>query len=248
MLYKFSADLYAFIISLTKLYSIAQLIGFVTMFTVVAVVSARQGHNWKRFFHRPFLTDLAYGAWFPVYTVLIGIPISLTLAGFVSNYVPFLHLGLLRGVPWWLNIPIWLIVSDFVLYWLHRSLHQVRWLWVFHKIHHSQTELSPLTTWRSHWLEFVYLSSGGFVTGLLLGGISPLHPVVIGLFAASQFAQHSDLDWSYGPLGRIIVSPRFHARHHSTANEDLNVNFGFLSPIWDDLFGTARRTPGCHAT
>jgi sterol desaturase/sphingolipid hydroxylase (fatty acid hydroxylase superfamily) len=68
--------------------------------------------------------------------------------------------------------------------------------------------------------------------------------VVIGLLAASQFAQHSDIEWTYGPVGRVIVSPRFHARHHSAAPEDINVNFGSLLIIWDHLFGTARKTPG----
>ncbi len=70
-----------------------------------------------------------------------------------------------------------------------------------------------------------------------------IHPVVIGLLAASQFAQHSDIDWTYGPVGWLIVSPRFHARHHSAALEDVNVNFSSLLVIWDQLFGTARKIP-----
>ena len=238
------AAVYQFLNSLVHVYTTPQLLGYAVMFTVVVIVYARAGRGPKQIFRRTFLTDLAYSAWFPVYTILIGIPIAIQLAAFVVTRAPFVRLGLLGGLPWWLRIPIWLIVADFVLYWLHRSMHQTSWLWALHKIHHSQTELNPLTTWRVHWLEFLYLNTGAFVTGMVLGDMQALHPIAIALLAASQFAQHSDIDWTYGPVGRLIVSPRFHARHHSTAAEDLNTNFGSLLVIWDRLFGTARMVSG----
>ena len=91
-----------------------------------------------------------------------------------------------------------------------------------------------------------------FVATLFLGNVKPLHPIALGLLAASQFAQHSDIDWSYGPIGYLIVSPRFHARHHSSAAEDVKVNFGSLLNVWDYVFGTARnvteRTPAYGLT
>ena len=36
------------------------------------------------------------------------------------------------------------LVSDFVHYWLHRAFHS-RWLWEFHKVHHSATVMVPPT-------------------------------------------------------------------------------------------------------
>lgn len=242
MLTQFFAGVYHFLSTLAHVYTTPQLLGYAVMFTAVVIVYARANH--KRLFRRAFLTDLAYSAWFPVYTVIIGIPIAIQLATFVAAHAPFLRLGLLGGLPWWLRIPIWMAVADFVLYWLHRSMHQIRWLWALHKVHHSQTELNPLTTWRVHWLEFLYLNTGAFLTGLLLGDMHALPSIAIGLLAASQFAQHSDIDWTYGPLGKLIVSPRFHARHHSNAAADLNTNFGSLFVVWDQLFGTARIVSG----
>jgi len=241
MLPQMVSAVYRFLVSLAHIYSVPEYLGFVAMFTVVIIVSARQGRNAGRFFRRPFLTDLAYGVWVPVYTVLIGIPLSLFLAGFIAGNFPFLRLHLLAGAPPVVLTVGWLIINDFFLYWQHRSLHQVPWLWALHKVHHSQTELNSLTVWRHHWLELVYASGTALVTSLLLGNPTQLPPMVLAVLAASQLAGHSDLDWTYGPMGRIVISPRFHARHHSTASEDMNVNFGATLVIWDDFFGTARR-------
>jgi len=232
---------YRFLISIAQLYTVPEYVGFVTMFAVMVIVSSRQGRNARRFFQRPFLTDLAYTVWLPVYTILIGVPVSLTLAAFIAEHFPFLRLHLLGSAPQLLLMSVWLIVNDFFQYWLHRSMHRNPWLWALHKIHHSQRELNSLTTWRHHWLELIYVSSGALLTSLLLGDPKQLHPILLGVLAASNMSGHSDLDWTYGLLGKIIISPRFHARHHSAASEDKNVNFGGLLMIWDELFGTARK-------
>lgn len=233
---------------LTRPFTLPQLIGYSSMFVIVAVVMLRRTRDPRRYLRRAFRTDLAYAAWFPVYTVVIGIPLSLYLAQLVTEHVPFLRLGLLANLPAWANLILWVSISDLVTYWLHRSMHQSPWLWALHKIHHSQKELNPLTTWRTHTFEFLYLNLGNFIVGLLLGNFVGYYTVVVGLLAASQFAQHSDINWTYGPIGKLVVSPRFHARHHSTAPEDLNINFGSFFIVWDHIFGTARhvadRAPG----
>lgn len=41
------------------------------------------------------------------------------------------------------------LISDFVHYWLHRAFHS-RWLWEFHKVHHSATVMVPPTASRIH--------------------------------------------------------------------------------------------------
>jgi sterol desaturase/sphingolipid hydroxylase (fatty acid hydroxylase superfamily) len=225
MLQRLATILYDFVLSVVHLYTVPQVIGFGLTSVAVVVISLKQGHI-RKFCRRGFRTDLVFSAWFPVYTVLIGIPLTLRLAGFLTDHAPFLRIGVLSNLPAWIKIPLFLIVSDFVLYWLHRSMHHSRWLWTLHKIHHSQQELNPLTTWRNHWLEILVASNAVFVAGFILGNIKAIPPVVLGLLAASQFAQHSDIDWTYGPVGRVIVNPRFHARHHSAAPEDSNVNSG----------------------
>jgi sterol desaturase/sphingolipid hydroxylase (fatty acid hydroxylase superfamily) len=221
-----------------------RLLGYGAMLAIVIMLIVRQGRNAGRYLRKPFRTDVLHAIWFPLYAFLIAVPLTLELSRLVTDYAPFLRLRLLPAEPFWLNILVWVTLSDFTQYWLHRSLHSWPWLWQLHKVHHSQKELNPLTSWRVHWLEFVYLALGAFGLSLLLGDFTGYHSVIVGLLAASQMAQHSDLDWTYGPLGRIIVSPHFHNRHHSTADEDRDVNFGTLFVFWDYLFGTARNVPG----
>ena len=43
----------------------------------------------------------------------------------------------------------------------------------------------------------------------------------------------------YGPIGRWVVSPHFHAFHHSVDRRHTNANFGIMFSCWDYLFGTA---------
>ena len=44
------------------------------------------------------------------------------------------------------------------------------------------------------------------------------------------------MTWSFGPLGRVFASPRFHRRHH--ARELPPANFGGVFAFYDVVFGT----------
>jgi len=54
----------------------------------------------------------------------------------------------------------------------------------------------------------------------------------------SETLQHARLGWNFGPLQRWMVSPLFHAVHHSSDPREHNGNFGRIFAIWDVLFGT----------
>lgn len=57
---------------------------------------------------------------------------------------------------------------------------------------------------------------------------------------------HSNVNWDFGPLRWVFVSPLYHRWHHTTEAEGLDKNFAGTFPIWDVLFGTAhfpRREP-----
>ena len=194
-------------------------------------------------FRWPFWNDAAYGLLLPFYTVLIGIPFTTYLSLKLLAHASFFSLDLLRGWPAWANILVWVLALDLMLYWLHRFLHMNPALWTVHKLHHSQENLSPLTTWRTHWLELMYLAAPTLLLGMVLGPFSGYPVAMLFFLGMSQMTQHSGLDWSWGPAGNIIISPRFHGRHHSAAPEDANVNFGTVFPFWDKMFGTARDIP-----
>ena len=47
------------------------------------------------------------------------------------------------------------ILNDFSSYLVHRLMHQVSFLWSFHKTHHSATTLNPVTQYRVHPIELL---------------------------------------------------------------------------------------------
>lgn len=128
-----------------------------------------------------------------------------------------------------------LIVFDFLAYWVHRAAHASPLLWRFHRIHHGGSELTPLTTFRFHVVEIAWRMAVQFLPLYILGVAAGLPlPVYLGLLLLNVLA-HSDSGWTFGILGRAIVSPRYHGVHH---HEEHPANFGMFLAVWDAWFGT----------
>jgi sterol desaturase/sphingolipid hydroxylase (fatty acid hydroxylase superfamily) len=83
-------------------------------------------------------------------------------------------------------------------------------------------------------------------TGFLLATIPvvalmparPIAPVLITIYVCIGTLQHANLRWTFGPAGRVIVSPAYHRLHHAPDNQA--VNLGVVLTIWDVLAGYAR--------
>ena len=104
--------------------------------------------------------------------------------------------------------------------------------------------MTLLTAWRRHPFEMLLTNLVVFigVFHLLLGvPTRDWMPLAAGM-ACLQALQHSQLDWGYGPIGRWVVSPHFHAFHHSVDRRHTNANFGMMFSCWDYLF-CALRSP-----
>jgi sterol desaturase/sphingolipid hydroxylase (fatty acid hydroxylase superfamily) len=150
----------------------------------------------------------------------------------------------------WVSFVLYLIVFDFVNYWVHRGQHQCERWWALHALHHSQRQMTMWTDSRNHLLDDV-LTSLVFATVAALVGVGPGQFVaLIALGQLSENLQHANVRLSFGRWGeRLWVSPRFHRRHHaiglgheSPRGERVvlgGCNFGVLLPWWDVLFGTA---------
>jgi len=57
---------------------------------------------------------------------------------------------------------------------------------------------------------------------------------VLTVYACLGALPHANVRWTYGRLGRILVSPAFHRIHHSAAGR-LDINLGTVFAIWDVL-------------
>ena len=102
-----------------------------------------------------------------------------------------------------------------------------------HAVHHSQEELSILTTYRAHPLVHVsFLLSA--VPVLAVADNTATLAVVLTAYACLGALPHANVRWTYGKLGRIFISPAYHRIHHSATGR-LDINLGTVFAIWDVL-------------
>ncbi len=148
-------------------------------------------------------------------------------------------LALLAGAPLWVQFIVFLLLKDFIEWNIHRLLHNVPWLWEFHKLHHSIEELDWIGNFRFHWGEIVVYKSLSYLPLVVLG-IDDRIILIIGiLWTLMLNINHANLAIDWGPLRYILNSPKMHVWHH-----DVEVygkggqNFGQVLSIWDWIFHT----------
>ena len=197
---------------------------------------------WKK---REIVTDLLY--WFLIPLMARFVRIGLLVAGAAvvfgihgaEGLIAFYQNGHgpLATLPLWAQVVIFVVVSDFLLYWIHRAFHRPA-LWKYHAVHHSSQELEWISAARFHPVN-IFLGSVAVDVALLLAGISPEVMVVVGPFTTTYSALvHANLNWTFGPLKYWLASPVFHRWHHTTADHGGDKNFAGTFPIFDWLFGT----------
>lgn len=138
----------------------------------------------------------------------------------------------------WIQLPLIILLGDFLIYWGHRLQHRVGFLWRFHSIHHSAEHLDWLAAHREHPLDSIYTE---FLVNLPIFALG--FPVrSLAYFAAFRglwaIFIHCNVRLSIGPLRMLIGAPELHHGHHDR-DKDAG-NYGNVSPLMDLLFGTYR--------
>lgn len=142
------------------------------------------------------------------------------------------------SLPLWLQVIMVLVISDLGFYFAHRLFHAVPALWQFHRIHHSSEHLDWLAAYRVHPVDQIFNATIIALPALALG-FSPIALLIYAiLYQWHAIFLHSNLQVDFGPIGKFIVSPRFHRWHHANEVEAHDRNFGGQLAIWDRLFGT----------
>ncbi|MFN3994131.1 MAG: sterol desaturase family protein [Tabrizicola flagellatus] len=163
-----------------------------------------------------------------------------------SQGISLINSSVWIGVP---ALPVMLLgifIGDFVGYWRHRLEH-TRFLWPSHAVHHSDTEMTWLTLERFHPINrittFVIDTSALLLLGL------PAEAVIANNLVRHYygFLIHADLPWTYGPLGKIFVSPAMHRWHHAADKAAFDTNYATVFSIFDRAFGTFRVPGPCNA-
>jgi sterol desaturase/sphingolipid hydroxylase (fatty acid hydroxylase superfamily) len=158
----------------------------------------------------------------------------------ITAFAPFLRVDVLGRLPMPSQFIAFVVLADLIDYGIHRLFHAVPWLWQFHAVHHSQTWVNPLTTTRAHPLEILVKRVLTWAPLVILGGPDQPWLLWVALDGFWGFFVHSGLRVPLGPLKYVIVSPEFHAVHHSQALAHRDTNLGERLAIWDVVFGTAR--------
>ncbi|WP_282826389.1 sterol desaturase family protein [Pelomonas sp. V22] len=168
----------------------------------------------------------------------------------------------LAGVPTWQLDSLWpgvtdqplvsfvlyVVAFDLLMYWLHRAQHGFNWWWSLHSLHHSQRQMTLWSDNRNHLLDAVLIDAAFVLVARLIGVGPGQFVALVALSQLMESLQHANARLWFGPLlERVLVSPRFHRRHHSIGigheSDGKGTlgghNFAVLFPVWDIVFGTA---------
>ena len=139
-------------------------------------------------------------------------------------------------LAWALGVIGW----DFIYYWNHRCMHEVRGMWAIHVPHHSSERYNLSTALRQPvadvlgvWLPYGLLSRVGIRPSIVqqARGINLLY----------QYWIHTDAIRSIGTAEEVLNTPSHHRVHHGSNQRYIDRNHGSILIIWDRLFGTFQR-------
>jgi sterol desaturase/sphingolipid hydroxylase (fatty acid hydroxylase superfamily) len=126
---------------------------------------------------------------------------------------------------------------DFVYYWNHRLMHESRYMWAIHVVHHSSERYNLSTALRQPVLE--PLGTFAPYGVLCLFGVNPeLLTTARGINLLYQYWIHTEAIETIGGSESILNSPSHHRVHHGSNPEYLDRNHGSILIVWDRLFGT----------
>jgi sterol desaturase/sphingolipid hydroxylase (fatty acid hydroxylase superfamily) len=155
---------------------------------------------------------------------------------FFQDVIPPEFREAVAAQPFWLQFIEVILLSDLLIYWGHRLQHNNKFLWRFHKVHHSAEHLDAIAAYREHPLDTIYtvglINLPAIIMGFDLNAISGFI-AFRGIWAVYI---HSNVRFPIGPIRMLIGAPELHHWHHDM---DKNAgNYANISPLMDILFGT----------
>ncbi|MFM8650482.1 MAG: sterol desaturase family protein [Actinomycetota bacterium] len=138
-----------------------------------------------------------------------------------------------RGFTFWKAMIIW----DFLYYWNHRWMHEVRLFWGNHVAHHSGRRYNLSTALRQPWSPF--LMSWIYFPMPLLGIPLKATAKAAQLNLLYQYWIHTEaIDRLPDPIEKVFNTPSHHRVHHGANPQYLDKNYAGILILWDRMFGT----------
>ncbi len=148
----------------------------------------------------------------------------------------------LPAMPLLVYIILGLLLLDLIgAYSIHWIQHNVKWMWRFHLIHHTDPNVDTTTANRHHPVESMFRFSFTIIAAVLAG--APMYLIMLyqTLSAALSQFNHGNFQtpkWLENAIGWLIVTPRMHRVHHHYVLPYTDSNYGNIFSLWDRVFGT----------
>jgi sterol desaturase/sphingolipid hydroxylase (fatty acid hydroxylase superfamily) len=175
--------------------------------------------------------------------VLLFVPLMTLLgvafAELLVGHARWLEVGWTASWPRPVLLGVTIVLMDGANWLAHYADHRFSALWRLHALHHSQEELNVLTSFRAHPLSHLLGFFLATIPVVVLVGDKGMAPELITAYICLGTLPHANVNWSFGPVGKVVVSPAYHRIHHSYEGS-AGINLAIVLTVWDVLAGRAR--------
>lgn len=210
-------------------------------------------HHDQKLLRRFWRSDLIFYVLLNGLLVRLGLGVAIAFGVLLAAWlVPSRLQDWVAALPFWVQLPVAILIADLGFYAVHRLFHKVPWLWKFHAIHHSIEEMDWLAAHRVHPVDQILTKGASLVPIFALGfSIEALAAYAL-IYHWQSLLIHSNLRIGFGPLRWLLASPQFHHWHHANQREAYDKNFAGQLSFLDALLGTmhlpGRDTPTRYGT
>ena len=214
------------------------LVGGITFFWIIESVIPLFQFKYNKWKHA------GTNIFFTITTILVNFPLAFILVKSAdwAQEADFGILNWLPKMPSWLFAIVGMLLLDLIgAYFVHWTEHKVRWMWRFHLVHHTDTNIDTTSANRHHPGESVFRFL--FTTlGVVIAG-APMWLVFMYQFFSVLLSQFNHANtfipkWLDNALSWVIVTPDMHHVHHHYVLPYTDSNYGNIFSIWDRVFGT----------
>lgn len=199
----------------------------------------RWGATWSS-----VLTDVKYIMMNGAFLGLVRAGLGLYAISLAGNSI-----GPASDWPLWVQIISAVLTFEAIQYSIHRAMHEGNnkfnlFLWRLHSAHHLPQKLYVSMHAVGHPLNGLLIQTTAMVLPIWWMGYSEATcAAFLMLNSLHGLLAHFNVDVRMGWMNYLFVGTELHRHHHSSALKEAK-NFGALTSIYDQIFGTFVYTPG----
>lgn len=231
------ATVIAFFEGLTTLHKLIWIIGCLSIFWIAEGIYPLIHFSYDKWKHSK-VNLVLLGT-----TMLINVLFGIATVG-IFQWTAVHQFGIFNWIDWplWLELLLAVMALDFIAqYVVHYLLHKVSFMWRFHMVHHSDTEVDVTTGTRHHPGDFVMRETFALIAILIFGMPVAFYLIYRILTIFFTYFSHANLKlplYVDKAISYIFISPNVHKFHHHYERPWTDTNYGNIFSFWDRIFGT----------